>query len=342
MRLIQRFLPIALMALSLVLPTAANAQVYVSLVAPPLMPVYEQPQVTVPNSIWTPGYWAWGSQGYYWVPGTYVQPPSAGMYWTPGFWGENTNGNGYAWNDGYWGPNVGYYGGINYGGGYYGNGYVGGGWYGNAFRYNTAVTPVDAGRIRTVYVNRTVVVRNVNRYSYNGPGGVRMFPNAQQRVWMHERHVGLTPVQRAHIEEAREDRNLYVKYNGGHPNQIVATHPLSATNRPKDFKPITTAAAKPQQMHPNAQPHQAAPKAAPHQAAPEHKQPPAAQTQAKPPVQKAPPAHPQEKAAPKPPSAQAPQVKAPQQKAPMARPPEQQHQQQKKPPAAKATKGPRA
>ena len=340
MRLIQRFLPIALMALSLVLPATANAQVYVSLVAPPVMPVYEQPEVTVPNSIWTPGYWAWGPQGYYWVPGTYVQPPSLGMYWTPGYWGVNPNGNGYAWNDGYWGPNVGYYGGINYGGGYYGNGYVGGGWYGNAFRYNTAVTPVDVRRVHNVYVNRTVVVRNVNhRYSYNGPGGIRMYPNAQQRVWMHERHVGLTAVQRAHIDEARQDRNLYVKYNGGHPHQIVVTRPLSAANRPKDFKPITTAAAKPaakpQQMHPNAQPHQAAP---------EHKQPPAKHTQAKPPVQKAAPAHPQEKAAPKPPPAQAPKMKAPQQKAPVAHPPEhaQQKPPQKKPPGAKAAKVSRA
>jgi len=336
------------MALSLLLPATANAQVYVSLVAPPLLPVYEQPQVTAPNSIWTPGYWAWGPEGYYWVPGTYVQPPSLGMYWTPGYWGENSNGAGYAWNAGYWAPNVGYYGGINYGGGYYGNGYVGGAWYNNAFRYNTAVTPVDVSRIRNVYVNRTVVVRNVNRYSYNGPGGVRMYPNAQQRLWMREHHVGLTPVQRAHIEEAQRDRNLYAKYNGGRPNQLVATRPLSATNRPKDFKPIAAAPAKPaankpQQMHPNAQPHQApahqaAPhQAPPHQATPQHQQPPAAHAQAKPPAQKAP----QEKApAQKPPSAQAPQMKAPEQKAPMARPPEQRPQQQQRPPQAKATKGP--
>ena len=327
------------MAIGLVFPATANAQVYVSLVAPPILPAYDQPEVTVANSIWTPGYWAWGQQGYYWVPGTYVQPPSLGMYWTPGYWGVNPNGAGYLWNAGYWGQNVGYYGGINYGGGYYGNGYAGGGWYGNTFRYNTAVTPVDVRRIRNVYVNRTVVVRNVKRYSYNGPGGIRVRPTVQQRIWMREHHRGLTAVQRAHIEEAQRDRNLYAKYNGGRPNQVVATHPLSATNRPKDFKPITTAAAKPaakkpaakpQQIHPNGQPHHAPPHhAAPHQATPHQATP-----------HHAPPAHPEQKAPVwKPPLAQAPQVKAPEQRAAMAKPPEQRPQQQR-PPAAKATKAP--
>lgn len=337
MRLIQRFLPIALIALSLILPATASAQVYVSLLAPPLMPVYEQPQVTVPNSIWTPGYWAWGSNGYYWVPGTYVQPPSLGMLWTPGYWGVNNGSAGYAWNSGYWAPNVGYYGGINYGGGYYGTGYAGGGWYGNTFRYNTAVTPVDVQRIRNVYVNRTVIVRNVNRYAYNGPGGVRMYPNAQQRIWMHERHVGLTTVQRAHIDEAQHDRNLYAKYNGGHPNQVVAGRPLSVTNRPTDFKPMTNTAAhpaakpaaKPEQMHPNAQPHQATP---------EHQAPPAAKPESKPPMQKAPPAKPEQR----PPMQKAPQAQAPQhqQKAAPQHQPQQQKPQQQKPPQGKATHSP--
>ena len=330
--------------LSLALPATANAQVYVSLVAPPLMPTYVQPQLTDPGAIWTPGYWAWGPQGYYWVPGTYVQPPSAGLLWTPGYWGVNSGSAGYMWNGGYWAPQVGYYGGINYGGGYYGTGYAGGGWYGNTFRYNTAVTPVDVTRVRNVYVNRTVIVRNVNRYSYNGPGGERMYPNAQQRVWMREHHVGLTAVQRAHIDEAQHDRNLYAKYNGGHPKEVVATRPLSVTNRPADFKPITTTAAKPapkgEQMHPGAQTHQATPQ---HNA-------PAAKPESKPPVQKAPPVH-EQKAPPvakpqsKPPAhpAQAPPMRAPEQKAPQqAKPPQQQQKSsQQKPPDAKSTHSPR-
>ena len=55
-------------------------------------------------------------EGYYWVPGTWVEPPAEGLLWTPGYWGW---GNGaYVWNAGYWGPTVGFYGGIDYGFGY--------------------------------------------------------------------------------------------------------------------------------------------------------------------------------------------------------------------------------
>jgi hypothetical protein len=278
-----------------------------------MMPSYSQPPVTVQGSIWQPGYWAWGPDGYYWVPGTYVAPPSLGLLWTPGFWGMNPYGAGYSWNQGYWAPNVGYYGGINYGGGYYGTGYVGGEWYNNAFRYNTAVTPVTIDRIHNVYVNKTVIVRNVTRYSYNGPGGVRMEPNAQQRIWMHERHVGLTPVQRAHIDEARQDRNLYAKYNGGRPTQTVAVHPLSTTNKPANFKPLNTS-AKP------------APKAPPEQMHPQNKP--------------APPMKPESKPAPvaKPESKPAPPAKAP---PPMKAQPPKQEQPQTKAPEAKQTHPPR-
>jgi len=265
-------LPIALVAAALGFAPAANAQVYVSLFAPPPMPSYSMPYASEQNSIWTPGYWAWGPAGYYWVPGTYVQPPSLGMYWTPGYWGANQNGAGYAWNQGYWGPQVGFYGGINYGGGYYGNGYVGGNWIGNAFSYNTAVTPVNPTVIRNVYVNKTVIVRNVNRYSYNGPGGVRMHPDARQVAIAREHHVAMTPVQRAHIQEAAQDRNLLAKVNGGKPPETVLARPLSASNRPADFKPVTTTdkASVNAKMAP-AHPMQAAPAAKP--AAPEHAKP---------------------------------------------------------------------
>jgi hypothetical protein len=240
-RIFRLLLPIAIVALTLVMPTPASAQVYISFAAPPLMPTYDQPPVSTQNAIWTPGYWAWGPNGYYWVPGTYVTPPSLGLLWTPGYWGMNTGGGGYLWNPGYWGSNVGYYGGVNYGGGYYGNGYVGGGWQGNVFRYNTAVTPVNTRYIRNVYVNKTVIVRNVNRYSYNGPGGVRMHPDARQITYARERHIAMTPVQRAHIAEAQQDRNMYAKVNNGKPAETVVARPLSTTNRPANFKPLTTA-----------------------------------------------------------------------------------------------------
>jgi hypothetical protein len=321
-RIFRLLLPIALVALAAVVPMRTNAQVYVSLFAPPLMPDYVQPAVTTPNAIWTPGYWAWGSAGYYWVPGTYMTSPAVGLMWTPGYWGANTGGAGYMWNPGYWGQNVGYYGGINYGGGYYGTGYAGGGWYGNAFRYNTAVTPVNTSYIRNVYVNKTVIVRNVNRYSYNGPGGVRMHPNAQQLAIARERHVGLTPAQRAHITEAQQDRNLYAKVNHGKPAETAVAHPLTTANRPADFKPLTAAdktpankpMAKPaakSEMKPASKPAtHTAPKPEPKPAAkPPEKMKPAAPPQPKPAKP------PQEKAAGKPPQAK-PAGKPPEQKAP--------------------------
>jgi len=222
----------------LVLPVATNAQVYVSIAAPPLMPQYQQPAVTEPNDQWIPGYWGQSQNGYYWVPGSWMPAPQAGLLWTPGYWGYQQQQNNYAWNQGYWGPNVGYYGGVNYGAGYYGTGYAGGSWHGNAFRYNTAVTSVNPRYIRNVYVNKTVIVHNVNRYGYNGPGGVRMHPDAQQIAWARERHIGPTPMQRAHIAEAQRDRNLYASVNHGKPAAVVSPHSFSSTNRPAYVKPV--------------------------------------------------------------------------------------------------------
>jgi hypothetical protein len=252
-RIFRFLLLISIVALSIAVPVRTSAQVYVSLVAPPLMPTYVQPPVSTPNAIWTPGYWAWGQSGYYWVPGTYVSAPSMGMLWTPGYWGANNAGAGYAWNPGYWGPTVGYYGGINYGGGYYGNGYAGGGWQGNVFRYNTAITPVNPTYIRNVYVNKTVIVRNVNRYSYNGPGGVRMHPDSRQIAYARQQHITMTPAQRAHIDEARQDRNMYANVNHGKPAETVVAKPLSPANRPADFKPIAKPATT-TEMKPAAKP----------------------------------------------------------------------------------------
>ncbi|HKU82172.1 MAG TPA: YXWGXW repeat-containing protein [Candidatus Tumulicola sp.] len=253
MRILRLFVLAAAAVAAVGIPATARAQVYISLVAPPLMPTYDQPALTQPGMIWTPGYWAWGPAGYYWVPGTWTYPPSSGLYWTPGYWGMNTGGSGYMWNPGYWGPSVGYYGGINYGYGYYGNGYTGGGWQGNVFRYNTAVTRVNPTYVRNVYVNKTVVVHNVNRYSYNGPGGERMRPNATQIAYAKQHHVGLTSVQRAHIQEASQDRNLYAKVNHGRPAQAAVARPYSTTNRPSNFKPLT-AADKSSASAPKAQP----------------------------------------------------------------------------------------
>ena len=80
---------------------------------PPPIPIYSQPICPGPGYLFTPGYWAYGDAGYYWVPGTWVLPPTIGFLWTPGYWGWGLGG--YFWHPGYWGPHVGFYGGINYG-----------------------------------------------------------------------------------------------------------------------------------------------------------------------------------------------------------------------------------
>src|SRR5579871_1433889 len=118
------------------LPEAASAQSSVNITfAPPPLPVYEQPVLVEEGAIWAPGYWDYGQDGYYWVPGTWVEPPEIGLLWTPGYWAFHDGG--FFFTDGYWGPEVGFYGGINYGFGYTGAGYFGGRWENGVFAYNT-------------------------------------------------------------------------------------------------------------------------------------------------------------------------------------------------------------
>src|SRR5271167_4322516 len=141
-------------------PDYAVAQVSVSItLAPPALPVYEQPVLIEDGGIWAPGYWDYNQDGYFWVPGTWVQPPEVGLLWTPGYWGWGNGG--YAWNAGYWGPSIGFYGGIDYGFGYSGHGYDGGHWQGQHFYYNTEVSHVNVTNIHNVY--HETVVNNVNR-----------------------------------------------------------------------------------------------------------------------------------------------------------------------------------
>ena len=58
---------------------SASASLSTFHVAPPALPVYEQPPLPAPGYLWTPGYWSYGDAGYFWVPGVWVQPPSAGL-----------------------------------------------------------------------------------------------------------------------------------------------------------------------------------------------------------------------------------------------------------------------
>ena len=204
-------------------PAPASAAVFVSVaIAPPELPIYEQPAIPGPGYMWTPGYWAYAPVGYYWVPGTWVMPPTIGFLWTPGYWGW---GNGaYLWNAGYWGPHVGFYGGINYGYGYFGSGFAGGNWRGDAFYYNTAYTNVGNGRIPHVY-NQTVAYNNTARVSHNGgTGGINAQPTAQEQSWAREHHVSATGTQTQHEAAARSNPQLHANVNKGNP-------PIGATPR---------------------------------------------------------------------------------------------------------------
>lgn len=198
-------------------------------VAPPELPVYEQPPVPGPGYLWTPGYWAWSPDAgsYYWVPGTWVEAPEVGYLWTPGYWGWNDGV--YVWNGGYWGPHIGFYGGVNYGFGYGGVGFEGGYWDHGAFRYNSAYSNIHGNtRITNVY-NKTVIVNENNHVSFNGGnGGVQARPSSEQLAAEHDHHLPPVGAQVQHAQTASHNPALLASANHGHP-------PIAATARPAVF-----------------------------------------------------------------------------------------------------------
>ena len=208
---------------------AAFAQVGVMItIAPPAIPVYEQPICPGDGYIWTPGYWAWGDDfdDYYWVPGTWIEAPEVGFLWTPGFWAWNADR--FVFTDGYWGPHVGFYGGIDYGFGYFGNGYEGGRWDNGHFFYNRAVTRVNVTIIHNVY-NTKVVESGRARISYNGGnGGINARPTPEQETAMRERHVSAVAAQTQHLQAARSNSQQRAAVNRGKPE-------VAATAKPGEF-----------------------------------------------------------------------------------------------------------
>lgn len=195
-------------------------------VAPPAIPIHDLPETPGDGYIWTPGYWSWDSDfdEYYWVPGTWVRPPRVGYYWTPGYWGWRTGS--YNWYPGYWGPRVGYYGGINYGWGYFGSGFSGGNWFGDRFIYRP-------------------ITRNYwgNRYSYNGPGGVRRAPSRYERSFAQQTHMAPLSDQLQHERAARALPDLRASVNRGQPPIKVTrtpgafVRPANDNRRPGSVKP---------------------------------------------------------------------------------------------------------
>ena len=204
---------------------------------PPPLPVYDQPEDPDPNDIWTPGYWAYGPGGYYWVPGAWCAPPYVGALWTPGYWAFY--GGRYRLHHGFWGPHIGYYGGVNYGFGYVGVGYLGGYWRGSNFNYNRNFNRVGPN-IRNVYV-RDVTFNNVHynnyemntrmgpRVSYNGGnGGVRATPRPAELAALREPRVAPMQSQVQAAREAAGNREQFYAANRGRPAIAAAPRPFAA------------------------------------------------------------------------------------------------------------------
>jgi WXXGXW repeat (2 copies) len=229
MRIVQIRSLLSALILAAVLPLAAHAQIGIGVsinVAPPEIPVYEQPPIPEDGYIWTPGFWQWGPDGYFWVPGTWIEPPSVGLLWTPGYWGWADGA--YLFHGGYWGEHVGFYGGVNYGYGYGGAGFEGGYWQGGHMYYNRSVMNVTNVHVTNVY-NKTVIVNNNTRVSFNGgTGGVRAQPTQTELAAAHERHVAPTPMQTQHVHAASSNRALLASVNHGAPA-------IAATSKPGVF-----------------------------------------------------------------------------------------------------------
>jgi WXXGXW repeat (2 copies) len=216
-----------LVLLTLCVSAASFAQIGVSImIAPPPLPVYEQPLCPEDGYMWTPGYWAYGDDfdDYYWVPGTWVMAPEVGFLWTPGYWGWG--GESFVFYEGYWGPQVGFYGGISYGFGYFGEGYEGGRWDNGQFFYNRSVNNVNETVVHNVYNTTVINNTNDNHLSYNGGnGGINARPTPQQEAAAHERHIPPVAVQTQHAQASRTNPQQRAAVNMGKP-------PVAATPKP--------------------------------------------------------------------------------------------------------------
>ncbi len=215
-------------------PAPAHAQLSIGIsvgFAPPELPIYDQPPIPAYGYIWTPGYWAWDDSfgDYYWVPGSWVQPPQVGFLWTPGYWGWSDDGD-YVFNQGYWGPTVGFYGGIDYGYGYGGQGYEGGYWQHGNLYYNGAVNNFSSVRINYRYNRPVSHVATVNGVSFNGgAGGVSARPTPAQMALARGRHVAPTALQ-------VRQRTMAAAVPGNRASVSHGKPAIAATSRPAVLK----------------------------------------------------------------------------------------------------------
>ncbi len=247
-------------------PAIAQAQISIGIsvgFAPPALPVYEQPPLPGDGYVWTPGYWAWDDsyQDYYWVPGTWVEPPNPGYLWTPAYWSYD-DGGAYVFNEGYWGPTVGFYGGVNYGFGYGGEGYEGGYWQGAVFFYNDTVNNVRDAHIGHVF-SRPTHGRGPEGVSFNGGnGGVQARPTPEQIASARGARIPPTANQRRQIQVARSTPTLRASVNHAAPAVAATARPgelqgpgvVRAARASAPYTPPPAGAARRPQANPNQRP----------------------------------------------------------------------------------------
>jgi hypothetical protein len=213
----------------------ADAVIYAD-EAPPPLPDYDQPPIPAEGDLWTPGYWSWNGYEYFWVPGTWVEPPQPGFLWTPGYWAFV--GGVYAFHRGYWGEHVGFYGGVDYGFGYGGAGYEGGHWDNGRFFYNRSVTNIGQVNVANVYNQPVTINQAVNRASFNGgPNGVDAKPTAAELEAAKEKHLAATSDQLRNARVASKTESSFVSANKGKPT-------VAATAKPGEFKGAAIVPAK--------------------------------------------------------------------------------------------------
>jgi hypothetical protein len=218
-------------------PTTGGADVAVYAdEAPPPLPDYDQPPIPAEGDLWTPGYWSWNGYEYFWVPGTWVEPPQPGFLWTPGYWAFV--GGVYAFHRGYWGEHVGFYGGVSYGFGYGGAGYEGGHWDNGRFFYNRSVTNIGQVDITNVYNQPVTINQTANRASFNGgPGGVDAKPTPVELEAAKDKHIAPTTDQLHNARIAGRTDSAFVSANKGKPS-------IAATAKPGEFKGRAVVPAK--------------------------------------------------------------------------------------------------
>src|ERR1700691_76610 len=218
-------------------PDSSSNGAVSSVATPPPLPEEDQPALSEDGSLWTPGYWYWRDQGYFWIPRAWVRPPRVGVLWTPAYWG--LAGTVFVFHPGYWGSTVGFYGGVNYGYGYFGSGYSGGHWIGDSFAYNSAVNHLNPAVAHHTYAESVPNqgARGVLSYSGRPPGGAaaRTVSTRQSPSRAVSKSATTTIVQRT-TEHAPKPTEVDV------PAAVVKTPPPSAPPKVSHAAPTRAAA----------------------------------------------------------------------------------------------------